>query len=188
MPATLNQLQQLISHSRRSQNAPFKRLLGILFERATPELLAHFTPDGLEALGRSAEAFLAQPGEVKVRVYNPTVETHGWTVPYTVVELSLPDRPFIVDSVRAAVQQQGYGPVYVLHPVLKVLRDADGALIGLASAANTETPNARSDEQPNKQMSSKVAYEMFFVSPVAYVKPTGTPSSSVSRTPSPMRC
>ena len=168
MPATLNQLQQLISHSRRSQNAPFKRLLGILFERATPELLAHFTPDGLEALGRSAEAFLAQPGEVKVRVYNPTVETHGWTVPYTVVELSLPDRPFIVDSVRAAVQQQGYGPVYVLHPVLKVLRAADGALIGLASAADTETPNARSDEQPNKQMSSKVAYEMFFVSPVAY--------------------
>ena len=170
MPATLNQLQQLISRSKRSRTTPFKRLLGILFERAAPELLEHFTPDGLEALGRAAEAFLAEPEELKVRVYNPTVETHGWSVPYTVVELSLPDRPFIVDSVRAAVQRQGLESLYVLHPVLKVLRDAIGNLLGLTSAADTGA-NAGTDAQLDTQdrqasTSSKVAYEMFFVSPV----------------------
>ena len=166
MPATLNQLQQLISHSKRSRTTLSKRLLGILFERATPELLAHFTPGGLEALGGAAAAFLAQPEELKVRVYNPTAETHGWTVPYTVVELSLPDRPFIVDSVRAAVQRQGLETLHVLHPVVKVLKNAAGALIGLTSAANTGTLDAQPDEQPSEQTSSKVAYELFFVSPV----------------------
>ena len=168
MPATLNQLQQLISRSRRSRTTLSKRLLGTLFERATPGLLEHFTPDGLEALGRGAAAFLAQPAEVKVRVYNPSLETHGWTVPYTVVELSLPDRPFIVDSVRAAVQQQELEPAHVLHPVFKVLRDATGELVGLTSAADTGTSDSDipSGAQPAVQ-SSKVAYELFFVSPVA---------------------
>ena len=180
MPATLNQLQQLISRSRRSRTTLSKQLLGTLFERATPGLLEHFTPDGLEALGRGAAAFLAQPAEVKVRVYNPSLETHGWTVPYTVVELSLPDRPFIVDSVRAAVQQQGLEPLHVLHPVLKVLQDAAGELVGLASAADTEIKTVmntgtqpsgtQSDSQAQDRQtpkSSKVAYELFFVSPVA---------------------
>ena len=178
MPATLNQLQQLISRSRRSRTTLSKRLLGTLFERATPGLLEHFTPDGLEALGRGAAAFLAQPAGVKVRVYNPLVETHGWTVPYTVVELSLPDRPFIVDSVRAAVQQQELETVHVLHPVFKVLRDAAGELVGLTSAADgaqaadtpatpLETPHETPRETSSETHSSKVAYELFFVSPVA---------------------
>ena len=174
MPATLNQLQQLISRSRRSRTTLSKRLLGTLFERATPGLLEHFTPDGLEALGRGAAAFLAQPAEVKVRVYNPSLETHGWTVPYTVVELSLPDRPFIVDSVRAAVQQQGLEPAHVLHPVLKVPRDAAGELVGLTSAADgaqaadtSATPLETPHETSAETHSSKVAYELFFVSPVA---------------------
>src|SRR5687767_12681097 len=96
MSATLNQLQQFVKHSRRGRKSLSEKLMGLIFERATPALLGHFTPDALSALGEQALAFLNEPGELKVRVYNPTLKTHGWVVPYTVLELSLPDRPFIV--------------------------------------------------------------------------------------------
>ena len=158
MPATLNQLQQLINHSKRSRGDIAKRLLGTLFERAATGLLEHFTPEGLNALGHAAAAFLAEPDELKVRVYNPSLETHGWAVPYTVIELSLPDRPFIVDSVRAAVQRQGLEVFHLLHPVFNVVRDASGELSELLSAAEAPTQTLETGE--------KVAYEMFFVTPV----------------------
>ncbi len=157
MPATLNQLQGFINHSKRSRTLS-ERLLGILFERAAPGLLECFKLDGLEALGKEALAFLREPGELKVRVYNPSVETQGWTVPYTVLALTLPDRPFIVDSVRAAVRRQGLETAHVLHPVLSVVREASGEVTELHSAAGA----AEAAGQPG----DKVAFEMFFVSPV----------------------
>jgi len=156
VPATLNQLQGFISHSK-NRNSLSERLLGILFERATPGLLEDFKLGGLEALGKEAFAFLAEPGELKVRVYNPSVEVHGWTVPYTVVELSLPDRPFIVDSVRAAVGRQGLGIAHILHPILSVVRNASGV---------TELYSAAEGQAGTVQAGDKVAFELFFVSPV----------------------
>jgi glutamate dehydrogenase len=148
MPATLNQLQQFVKHSRRGQRSPSERLMGLIFERATPALLGHFTPDALAALGEQALAFLTGPGELKVRVYNPTLETHGWVVPYTVLELSLPDRPFIVDSVRAEVKRCGLEVAHVLHPVV-TLGDV---------TSEQGVPAA-----PSGSEGTKAAYEMFFV-------------------------
>ncbi len=153
MPATLNQLQGFIDHSKRSRTLS-KRFLGLFFDRATPALLETFKLGGLEALGREALAFLSNPDEVKVRVYNPSTETHGWASPYTVLELSLPDRPFIVDSVRAVVQRRGFEVAHVLHPVLSVVRDASGTVTELYNASGA-----------TRQAGDKVAYEMFFVSP-----------------------
>ena len=155
MPATLNQLQGFINHSKRSRTSLSERLLGLLFERATPDLLESFKLGGLEALGKEAFAFLSEPGELKVRVYNPSVETHGWSVPYTILELSLPDRPFIVDSVRAAVQRQGAQVAHVLHPVLSVVKDASGNVTELYSATGA-----------TEKAGDRVAFEMFFVSPI----------------------
>ncbi len=68
-------------------------------------------------------------GEAKVRVYNPDVERDGWHSPYTVIEIVSDDMPFIVDSVTMELSRQGYGIELVVHPVMRVLRDADGGLI-----------------------------------------------------------
>ena len=73
MSATLNQLQQFVKHSRRGHKSPSEKLMGLIFERATTALLGHFSPDALAALGEQALAFLTGPGELKVRVYNPTL-------------------------------------------------------------------------------------------------------------------
>ena len=39
-------------------------------------------------------------GELKVHVYTPTLEEHGWESEHTVVETVVDDMPFLVDSIR----------------------------------------------------------------------------------------
>ena len=48
-----------------------------------------------------------RPGELKVHVYNPNVEEHGWQSPHTVVETVIADMPFLVDSVTMEVTRHG---------------------------------------------------------------------------------
>src|SRR6202011_3080800 len=69
------------------------------------------------------------PGEIKVRVYNANFEQDGWQSPHTVVEIVTDDMPFLVDSVTMELAREGYAINLVLHPVIRVRRDADGHLI-----------------------------------------------------------
>src|SRR4030088_1446304 len=39
------------------------------------------------------------PGTVKLHVYNPDYEQHGWQSPHTLIEIVSDDMPFLVDSV-----------------------------------------------------------------------------------------
>ena len=71
------------------------------------------------------------PGETKVHVYNPDFEQHGWQSPHTVVEIVSDDVPFVVDSVTMELSRQEYGIHLVIHPVIRVRRDAGGRLIDL---------------------------------------------------------
>jgi glutamate dehydrogenase len=68
-------------------------------------------------------------GEAKVNVYNPSTERDGWHSPYTVVEIVSDDMPFIVDSVTMELGRQGCGIELIIHPVMRVIRDADGDLV-----------------------------------------------------------
>jgi glutamate dehydrogenase len=67
-------------------------------------------------------------GEAKVNVYNPERERDGWTSPYTVVEVVSDDMPFIVDSVTMELARQGCNIELMIHPVMRVVRDAEGEL------------------------------------------------------------
>ncbi|PWC56238.1 NAD-glutamate dehydrogenase, partial [Azospirillum sp. TSO22-1] len=71
------------------------------------------------------------PGRAAVRVYNPRVEEHGWQSPRTVVEIVNDDMPFLVDSVAAELNHQGLTVHLVIHPVVRVARDADGRITDL---------------------------------------------------------
>jgi glutamate dehydrogenase len=71
------------------------------------------------------------PDEMKVHVYNPDFEQHGWSSSHTVVELLTEDMPFLVDSVTMELGRRGYAIDLVIHPVMWVHRDADGRLIEL---------------------------------------------------------
>ncbi len=69
------------------------------------------------------------PGEAKIRVYNPQFEEHGWQSTHAVVEMVNDDMPFLVDSTRMEINRQGYAIHLMIHPVIKVRRDAEGRLL-----------------------------------------------------------
>ncbi|MCP5151544.1 MAG: NAD-glutamate dehydrogenase [Chromatiales bacterium] len=70
-------------------------------------------------------------GEPKLRVYNPHLQQHGWQSTHTVLEVVSDDMPFLVDSVRMALNTRGLTVHLVIHPVMKLQRDADGRLTGV---------------------------------------------------------
>ena len=74
------------------------------------------------------------PGSASVRAYNPGLAEHGWRSTNTIVEVVTDDMPFLVDSVGMELSRRGYGIQLSIHPVVDVLRDADGCVAGVFPA------------------------------------------------------
>nr|MBP6777931.1 NAD-glutamate dehydrogenase [Piscinibacter sp.] len=72
-----------------------------------------------------------EPGQVRLRVFNPTIAEHGWQSTHTVIEIVNDDMPFLVDSVTMEVNRHGLTLHLIIHPLVGVLRGADGTLQGL---------------------------------------------------------
>jgi NAD-specific glutamate dehydrogenase len=73
-------------------------------------------------------------GHAKIRIYNPEPDIDGWVSPYTIVEIVNDDMPFLVDSVTAAINASERIVQLVIHPLVKVERDAAGRLNGSDAA------------------------------------------------------
>jgi glutamate dehydrogenase len=67
------------------------------------------------------------PATPIVSVRTPTAASEGWDAPHSVVDIVTDDMPFVVDSVTMALDRHSLGVHLVVHPVLDVKRDADGA-------------------------------------------------------------
>ncbi|NQW10723.1 MAG: NAD-glutamate dehydrogenase [Alphaproteobacteria bacterium] len=74
----------------------------------------------------------------KIRAYNPRFEEIGWQSPHTVIEIVNDDMPFLVDSVTAALSQKELTVHLVIHPILRVRRDAKGTATELLNAEGDE--------------------------------------------------
>ncbi|MFO1322818.1 MAG: NAD-glutamate dehydrogenase [Burkholderiales bacterium] len=72
-----------------------------------------------------------EPGRVRVRAFNPTIEEHGWQSTHTIVEIVNDDMPFLVDSVTMEVNRHGLTLHLIVHPIIGVVRAADGTLGGV---------------------------------------------------------
>ncbi len=68
-----------------------------------------------------------------VRVYNPTLDEHGWHSGHTTVEVVTDDMPFLVNSVTAELNRRDLAVHLVVHPVLRVRRDFTGRLLAVAA-------------------------------------------------------
>ena len=108
-------------------------------ERFVRAYYAHVAADDLSdrsdldlygaALAHWNLARVRQPGELKVHVYTPNVEEHGWESPHTVVETVVDDMPFLVDSVSMEVTRNGSAIHLVIRPIMRVRRDEEGRLL-----------------------------------------------------------
>ena len=131
MPATIKQLQRQIEVSSGTDKELLKSFAELLFGKASREFLGEFDPEALMAVAVGALRFIA-PGEMRVRVYNPTVEANGWESPHTALELTLEDRPFIVDSVRAELRRRDHKLYHFIHPIMSAKRDEAGRVTRVA--------------------------------------------------------
>jgi glutamate dehydrogenase len=113
----------------------------VMVQRFVAQFYDHVSAADL--VGRSAEdlygaalslwqfAQQRQPGKAKLRAFNPRGEEHGWTVHHTVVEIVNDDMPFLVDSVSMALAAEGLTVHLIIHPVMRIQRDATGQIVGL---------------------------------------------------------
>jgi glutamate dehydrogenase len=71
-------------------------------------------------------------GQAKVRVYTPRLAEHGWASTHSVVEIVNDDMPFLVDSVTAELNRRELTVHIVIHPIVRVTRDAKGGVKEIA--------------------------------------------------------
>ncbi len=106
------------------------RFIKQLYANVAPDDLVDESLDNLygAALSLWGQAQQRNNGEAKVRVYNPRPEEFGWKSSHTIVEIINDDMPFLVDSVTAAIGQLEAEVFLVIHPMIRVERDAKGKL------------------------------------------------------------
>ncbi|UCH74953.1 MAG: NAD-glutamate dehydrogenase [Rhodospirillales bacterium] len=114
--------------------AAAERFIRHYYEDIAPEDIVGTDPADLYGSALSLWQLGAQrrPGEVKIRVFNPRVEKHGWHSPHTVIEIVHDDMPFLVDSVTMALSSRGLTVHLFVHPQFAAQRTADGELLALA--------------------------------------------------------
>ena len=78
-------------------------------------------------------------GQALLRIFNPTVQDHGYTSIFTFVEMINDDMPFLVDSVTAAINRHNLAVHITVHPILGVKRDSKGKLKSIHKAGTRGT-------------------------------------------------
>jgi glutamate dehydrogenase len=104
-----------------------------------------------------AEGFLdfvrtRKPGTALVRLFNPSVKTHGWQSSHTVLQLANDDMPFLVDSVTLALAERGISVHVLGHPVVRVSRDKAGRLTGIGEGNAESFMHLEIDRQSAEEM------------------------------------
>ncbi len=79
--------------------------------------------------------------DVLVRVFNPTVEDHGYTLQRTVVQTCMRDQPFIFDTLTHLLEEHELGPIRCVHPILGIHRREDGVIHRLDPLPQVTTAN-----------------------------------------------
>ena len=73
-----------------------------------------------------------------IRVFNPEIAKHGWQSTHTIIEIIVPDSPFLVDSVRMALNRMGITAHLLLHSPIKVKRDNQHKFVAFDSAESSK--------------------------------------------------
>ena len=172
----------------RAKVAPEQRktLEGVVeryYAQVDPEDLAERQPADLygAALSHWNFARKREPGKPRLRVFNPTLEEHGWQSTHTIIEIVNDDMPFLVDSVTMEVNRHGLTLHLIIHPLMLVNRDGDGTLQGLGTEG---APASRRESfihvevdriTDSAQMETLAADMTRVLGDVALPSPTGRP-------------
>ena len=76
--------------------------------------------------------------EPVIHVFNPSVSKNGWKSSHTIIEVIIKDMPFLVDSIRIALNRLGLSPHLMLNSPLKIVRDKKQNITEIASSIDTK--------------------------------------------------
>ncbi len=129
MTISLESLQKCIEkHAKPEKLNLTENIAAIIFNEAPEEFIAGFTVEQLCALAENIIGTL-QTATVKspyIKTFNPSKKTDRWTSDYTVLEVCLPDRPFILDSIKVGLKRLGVSIHSYIHPVFDLNLDQSG--------------------------------------------------------------
>lgn len=84
-----------------------------------------------------------KPYETKIKIYNPTIEQHGWKNSHTIVELICDDMSFLVDSLRIALKRMNIGLYLTIHMGgIRVSRDQQDRISQILPRLDDSIPNS----------------------------------------------
>ncbi|SDG11154.1 glutamate dehydrogenase (NAD) [Limimonas halophila] len=112
------------------------------YRHVPPDDLLDDEPDNLygRALAMYAFAQQRQPGQARVRVYNPDHEEHGYRTSHTIVEVVTDDMPFLVDSITSQLSEYEGQVHLVIHPMFVVTRGTNGRLTAIDAPDSDAVP------------------------------------------------
>ncbi len=115
----------------------------LFFADADPEELRMREPHGLAAMAQAHWSLVegSAVGDVVVRVFEDKASRARGA---TVIQIVHPDTAFLVDSVTIAVNQSGRTVQWIVHPLMRVGRDASDRVDEVLSAALAGQPNDNS--------------------------------------------
>ncbi|NAW68784.1 NAD-glutamate dehydrogenase [Vibrio sp. V30_P3S12P165] len=110
MPVLLEKVYQLIQNQLDPAQQPLVTQLGEhLFSNVAQDDLTKRNESDLYGALVSLWHHITEKDSqaLSVRVFNPTVSKHGWQSTHTIVEIVLPDSPFLVDSIKMTLSRLG---------------------------------------------------------------------------------
>jgi glutamate dehydrogenase len=123
-----------------ADRAVFRAFLRHYYEMASLETLKLRAPEDL-AEAAAAHFRLARrrrSGDLLIEVRPPQDPQAVGSPGFAVIRTNVEDLPFLYDSVGMAVRDAGVSIDWTVHPVLRVRRDAQGALQGVAGARSDQ--------------------------------------------------
>ncbi|WP_417623930.1 NAD-glutamate dehydrogenase [Paremcibacter congregatus] len=117
-----------VERSKSGPNAEFIQFIKDLYKHAAPEELNNRPIEELYAAALSLWKYAQQRDKnlCKIRVFNPTLEEHGWPASHTIIQIINDDMPFLLDSVTSNLLEDGNDLHMLVHPIMTFKRDAKG--------------------------------------------------------------
>ncbi|HET9446814.1 MAG TPA: hypothetical protein VFO35_11170, partial [Steroidobacteraceae bacterium] len=144
IPAARQKLIERIATSsrrlrKRADPVPAGDFIRQYYHGVAEEDLAEYRSEELAAAALTHLRFAStrKPSQPLVRIYNAEEARDGWTSRHTILELTVEDMPFLVDSLGMVLTQAGLTIHLMVHPVLAVRRDRRGHLVELAESDRT---------------------------------------------------
>jgi glutamate dehydrogenase len=134
-------LAELLSYTQEHAGPASSRIADFItayFDNTDPDETAARGPATLYAIANAHWRLLDAPraaNTAKVRVFNPTLAEDGFVSEHTVVQIVHDNMPFLVDSVTMAINRGNRTAHWIVHPLMSVVRDAQGKIVLVSSVA-----------------------------------------------------